>query len=46
MTLLVHCKASKLASGIVDTVGNVQEFAYGAGEYSEGQRKNAMKNTL
>ena len=30
---------SKLASGIVDTVGNVQEFAYGAGEYSEGQQK-------
>ena len=30
---------SKLASSIVDTVGNVQEFAYGAGEYSEGQQK-------
>ena len=30
---------SKLATSIVDTVGNVQEFAYGAGEYSEGQQK-------
>ena len=30
---------SKLASSIVDTVGDVQEFAYGAGEYSEGQQK-------
>ena len=30
---------SKLASSIVDTVGDVQEFAYGAGEYSEGQQR-------